>query len=51
MVAVAARAGELLVLGLRINPVLKRMARLGNTGYNMKLLHDLRVAPEAKIIY
>jgi len=49
--AVAACAGELLVLGLRIDPVLQRMSRLGNTAYNMNTIPDFRVALEAKIVY
>jgi len=48
---VAARAGELPVLGLRINPVLQRMARLGKTACNMKLFRDFWMAPQAEVIY
>lgn len=51
VMAVAACARELSVLCLRVDPVLERMARLGDTGYDMEFLRDLRVAFEAEIIY
>jgi len=51
VMTVAARTGELPVLGLRIDPVLQRMARLGKTACNMKLFRDFGMTLKAKIIY